>query len=325
MARRSGLGKGLGALIPGEEEAEAPEGVALRQLPIESIRPNPFQPRAHFGEDSLDSLAASIREVGVLQPILVRPVVGEEGSYELIAGERRWRSARRAGLDLVPAIVQDRTTDLHSLEQALVENLHRADLNALEEAAAYQQLIDEFDLTHDQVATRVGRSRVAVTNTLRLLQLPGPVQRAIVEGRLTAGHARALLSIDDPEVLEATAARVESRGAERPGDRGAGPPDRGTARDPCEHRGRESGTRPRGRPSRRRDHRARAPARAPSRHPGAGGPQGQARKGHRRVRGSRRPRAHLPGDHRRFLDLIELIEAGSATSTGSRVLSPACG
>jgi ParB family chromosome partitioning protein len=212
MARRSGLGKGLGALIPGEEEAEAPEGVALRQLPIESIRPNPFQPRAHFGEDSLDSLAASIREVGVLQPILVRPVVGEEGSYELIAGERRWRSARRAGLDLVPAIVQDRTTDLHSLEQALVENLHRADLNALEEAAAYQQLIDEFDLTHDQVATRVGRSRVAVTNTLRLLQLPGPVQRAIVEGRLTAGHARALLSIDDPEVLEATAARVESEG-----------------------------------------------------------------------------------------------------------------
>jgi ParB family chromosome partitioning protein len=212
MARRSGLGKGLGALIPGEEEAEVPEGVALRQLPIESIRPNPFQPRAHFGEDSLDSLAASIREVGVLQPILVRPVVGEEGSYELIAGERRWRSARRAGLDLVPAIVQDRTTDLHSLEQALVENLHRADLNPLEEAAAYQQLIDEFDLTHDQVATRVGRSRVAVTNTLRLLQLPGPVQRAIVEGRLTAGHARALLAIDDPEVLEATAERVENEG-----------------------------------------------------------------------------------------------------------------
>jgi ParB family chromosome partitioning protein len=202
MARRSGLGKGLGALIPGEEEAEVPEGVALRQLPIESIRPNPFQPRAHFGEDSLDSL----------QPILVRPVVGEEGSYELIAGERRWRSARRAGLDLVPAIVQDRTTDLHSLEQALVENLHRADLNPLEEAAAYQQLIDEFDLTHDQVATRVGRSRVAVTNTLRLLQLPGPVQRAIVEGRLTAGHARALLAIDDPEVLEATAERVENEG-----------------------------------------------------------------------------------------------------------------
>ena len=248
MARRSGLGKGLGALIPGEEEAEAPEGVALRQLPIESIRPNPFQPRAHFGEDSLDSLAASIREVGVLQPILVRPVVGEEGILRAHRGGAPVALRPARGPRPGPAIVQDRTTDLHSLEQALVENLHRADLNALEEAAAYQQLIDEFDLTHDQVATRVGRSRVAVTNTLRLLQLPGPVQRAIVEGRLTAGHARALLSIDDPEVLEATAARVESGGAERPGDRGAGPPDRGTARDPCEHRGRESGTRPRGPP-----------------------------------------------------------------------------
>jgi len=212
MARRSGLGKGLQALIPGEQGDGAPNGVELLLLPLESIRPNPFQPRSSFDEDSLTELSESIREVGVLQPVLVRPVLGQEGSFELIAGERRWRSARRAGLDAIPAIVHDRTTDLHSLEAALIENLHRSDLNALEEAGAYQQLIDEFDLTHEQVAARVSRSRTSVTNALRLLQLPGAVQRAIVEGRLTAGHARALLSIDDTSVLEATATRVEAEG-----------------------------------------------------------------------------------------------------------------
>jgi ParB family transcriptional regulator, chromosome partitioning protein len=211
MARRSGLGKGLGALITTDGVEAAPSGVTLVDVPIESVTPNPFQPRAHFDEQGLDELAASIKEVGVLQPVLVRHV-GPDGGFELIAGERRWRAARRAGLETVPAIVQDETTDLHSLEVALVENLHRSDLNALEEAAAYQQLIDEFALTHEQVATRVSRSRTAVTNTLRLLQLPGPVQRAIVEGRLSAGHARALLAIDDPGALEATAARVESDG-----------------------------------------------------------------------------------------------------------------
>ena len=214
MARRSGLGKGLGALIPGEqgEEDGAPTGAVLLEVPLESIKPNPFQPRVHFDEDQLAGLADSIREVGVLQPILVRPALGQEGAYELVAGERRWRSARRAGLATIPAIVQEHTTDADSLEAALIENLHRSDLNALEEAAAYQQLIDEFDLTHEQVAARVSRSRTSVTNALRLLQLPGAVQRAIVEGRLTAGHARALLSIDDPSVLEATATRVEAEG-----------------------------------------------------------------------------------------------------------------
>jgi len=214
MARRSGLGKGLGALIPGEqgEEDGAPSGAVLLEVPLESIKPNPFQPRVHFDEDQLAGLADSIREVGVLQPILVRPALGQEGAYELVAGERRWRSARRAGLATIPAIVQEHTTDADSLEAALIENLHRSDLNALEEAAAYQQLIDEFDLTHEQVAQRVSKSRVAVTNTLRLLQLPGSVQRQVIDGGITAGHARALLSLEDPDVLEAAATRVEAEG-----------------------------------------------------------------------------------------------------------------
>jgi ParB family chromosome partitioning protein len=217
MARRSGLGKGLSALIPGEAHDTADglhdlDGARLVEIPVDAIRPNPFQPRSQFGDDSLAELAASITEVGVLQPILVRAVAGSPDLFELIAGERRWRSARRAGLEVVPAIVQDHASDMHSLEIALIENLHRADLNALEEAAAYQQLIDEFDLTHEQVAERVSRSRTAVTNTLRLLQLPPAVQRALVEGRLSAGHAKALLAIEDHSVLEATAAKVEADG-----------------------------------------------------------------------------------------------------------------
>ena len=187
-------------------------------MPLEAIRPNPFQPRAHFDEDSLAELAASIREVGVLQPVLVRPLADRDGDYELVAGERRWRSASRAGLDAIPAIVQDRTTDLHSLEIALIENLHRTDLNALEEAAAYQQLIDEFDLTHEQMAERVAKHRVTITNTLRLLQLPATVQGAIVEGRLSAGHARALPGARGPEQIEAGRRRSRPRGSacERP-------------------------------------------------------------------------------------------------------------
>ena len=156
-----------------------PDGV-LREVPVGSISPNTFQPRDHFDEEQIASLAASIRELGVLQPILVRPLGDEGDAFELIAGERRWRAARRAGLATIPVLVRSSTTDQGSLEQALVENLHRADLNALEEAAAYQQLIDEFQLTHDDVATRVGKSRASVTNTLRLLQLPAGVQRAIV-------------------------------------------------------------------------------------------------------------------------------------------------
>ena len=210
MARRSGLGKGLGALIPGDT-SEAADGV-LREVPIGSITPNSFQPRDHFDEEQIASLAASIRELGVLQPILVRPVGDEGDSFELIAGERRWRAARRAGLATIPVLVRIDTSDPSSLEQALVENLHRADLNALEEAAAYQQLIDEFELTHDDVATRVGKSRVAVTNTLRLLQLPAGVQRAIADGELTAGHGRALLGTPDRALQESLAATVVAQG-----------------------------------------------------------------------------------------------------------------
>jgi len=210
MARRSGLGRGLGALLPTEVVGES-ESV-LREVPIASIRPNPLQPRSHFDEEAMASLAASVREVGVLQPVLVREVEGETDSYELIAGERRWRAARRAGMQTMPVLVKSATSDADSLEQALVENLHRADLNALEEAAAYQQLIDEFGLTHEQVATRVGKSRTTVTNTLRLLQLPAGVQRALAEGTVTAGHARALLGTPDRGLQEALVERVITEG-----------------------------------------------------------------------------------------------------------------
>jgi ParB family transcriptional regulator, chromosome partitioning protein len=212
MARRSGLGKGLGALIPGEHQDGEVRGTELRELPIDAIRPNRFQPRSDFDDQSLSELASSIAEVGVLQPILVRPATDRDNEFELVAGERRWRSARRAGLTTVPALVQTDTSDLHSLEIALIENLHRADLNALEEAAAYQQLIDDFDLTHEQVAEAVSRSRTSVTHALRLLNLPPAVQRAIAERRLSAGHAKALLSIEDPGLLEVTAAKVEADG-----------------------------------------------------------------------------------------------------------------
>ena len=210
MARRSGLGKGLGALIPTEVASSA--GSALREVPISSIRPNPNQPRTRFDEETMSALAASIRELGVLQPVLVRPVAGGDGGFELIAGERRWRAARRAGLQTIPVLVKDVDADAHSLEQALVENLHREDLGPLEEAAAYQQLIDDFGMTHEQVATRVGKSRAAVTNTLRLLQLPAGVQRALADGAITAGHARALLGTPDRSLQEAIAARIVAEG-----------------------------------------------------------------------------------------------------------------
>ena len=203
MERRSGLGKGLAALIP-SEAADAPVAT-LQELPVTAIEPNPNQPRVHFDEESLADLAASIRELGVLQPILVRSA--EPGRYRLIAGERRWRAARRAGLDRIPSIVRD-TDDLGSIEQALVENLHRQDLTALEEAAAYQQLIEDFELTHDQVAARVGKSRAAVSNTLRLLQLPPSIQHLVADGRLTAGHARALLGTPDRGFQETLARRA---------------------------------------------------------------------------------------------------------------------
>jgi ParB family chromosome partitioning protein len=197
--RRSGLGRGLGALIPSETTTDTPTGSALQEVPTNAIVPNRFQPRAHFEEESLTSLTASVRELGVLQPVLVRR--GPEGTFELIAGERRWRAAKRAGLPMIPAIIRE-ADDASSLEQALVENLHRQDLNALEEAAAYQQLIEDFQLTQEQVAQRVGKSRSAVANALRLFQLPPTVQRMIADGRLSAGHARALLMTPDRRAQE---------------------------------------------------------------------------------------------------------------------------
>ncbi len=209
MARRSGLGKGLSALIPSEATGETDS--LLRVVPISHIRPNAYQPRSHFDEESMGALAASIREVGLLQPVLVRQLEDEEDSYELIAGERRWRAARRAGLQTIPVLVQV-ADDVASLEQALVENLHRVDLNALEEAAAYQQLIDEFGLTHEQVATRMGKGRATVTNTLRLLQLPAGAQRALAERTISAGHARALLGTPDRALQEKMVEQIVEEG-----------------------------------------------------------------------------------------------------------------
>ncbi len=213
MARKPGLGKGLGALIPDGEVEVTTTVVAssegpLRKVLVGAIRPNPFQPRKSFSDESLQALASSVRELGVLQPIIVRPVEGSDGEYELIAGERRWRAAGIAGLEMVPVLVQDDVNDRLSLEQAVVENLHRVDLHPLEEAAAYQQLIDEFDLTHEQVAQRVGKSRANITNTLRLLQLGEVAQTALATSQITAGHARSLLVIADANAQATMVARI---------------------------------------------------------------------------------------------------------------------
>jgi ParB family chromosome partitioning protein len=178
---------------------------ALIDVPVSAVEPNPHQPRASFDEETLQSLTASIREVGVLQPVLVRDMEG--GRYELIAGERRWRAAKRAGLQVIPAIVRT-VSDLARVEHALIENLHRQDLNPLEEAGAYQQLIEDFGLTHEQLSSRVGKSRAAITNTLRLFQLPPAVQKMVGEGQLSAGHARALLGTPDRAFQEALARRA---------------------------------------------------------------------------------------------------------------------
>ncbi len=208
MNRKSGLGRGLGALIPAEY-SEAASNDTMRgafEVPVAAVRPNPNQPRSHFDEESLAGLTASIAEIGVLQPVLVREV--GEGQFELIAGERRWRASKRAGLQSIPVVVRDADTDASSLEQALVENLHRADLNAMEEAAAYQQLVEDFGLTQDAVAKRVGKSRAAVSNTLRLFQLPPAIQALVAENQLTAGHARALLGTPDRAYQTALAQRI---------------------------------------------------------------------------------------------------------------------
>ena len=228
---KRGLGKGLGALIPSAaDQPEAPAGstsgpevpIAGREitepmdgparyaeLPLDSILPNPRQPRAVFDEDALAELVFSIREIGLLQPIVVRPM--GDGGYELVAGERRLRASREAGMTAIPAIIRQ-TDDDAMLRDALLENLHRANLNPLEEAAAYQQMLSDFGCTQDELAQRIGRSRPQVTNTLRLLKLPPDVQRRVAAGVISAGHARALLSLDDSAAMEALATRIVAEG-----------------------------------------------------------------------------------------------------------------
>lgn len=245
---RRGLGRGLGALIPSAPAPSTPApsapapsapaprptdtwsveaapdataaddaaqplgeviGATYAELPISSIRPNPRQPREVFDEEAMSELVASISEVGLLQPVVVRPTGVD--SYELIMGERRWRASQDAGLELLPAIIRD-TADENLLRDALLENLHRAQLNPLEEAAAYTQLLDDFGCTHEELAARIGRSRPQITNTVRLLKLSPAVQRRVAAGVLSAGHARALLGVDDSTAQDALAHRIVAEG-----------------------------------------------------------------------------------------------------------------
>ena len=205
MTRPGGLGRGLGALIPAGEMRSTEVSMGLLEVTVGAIVANPNQPRIHFDDEALSHLADSIKELGVLQPLLVRQLA--PGSFELIAGERRLRAAKRAGLQTVPIIVRD-ADNATSLAQAIVENVQREDLNPLEEAVAYQQLIEDFQLTHDDVATRVGKSRTSVTNVLRLLQLSPTIQRYVRDGQLKMGHARALLGTPDRSMQEKLARRA---------------------------------------------------------------------------------------------------------------------
>jgi len=203
--KRRGLGRGLSALLPQEAP---PEGV--RSLPVGQLKPNRFQPRSQFDDSGLDELAASIRAQGVLQPIVVNRL--DSKTYGIIAGERRWRAAQRAGLATVPVVVREVGDDRELLELALVENVQRSDLNPIEEAEAYRALAGEFGLSHERIAERVGRSRVTVTNALRLLKLPPDVQDLLRSGRLNAGQARALLTLDDGAAIARLAARAVADG-----------------------------------------------------------------------------------------------------------------
>jgi ParB family chromosome partitioning protein len=218
---KRGLGKGLGALIPtapsvitdgsqvGTVVQDQAPGAYLEEIPVGVIQANPRQPRQVFDEDALAELAASIAAVGLLQPVVVRRTAS--GEYELIMGERRWRACQLAGLEVIPAIVRE-TSDDDLLRDALIENLHREQLNPLEEAAAYQQLLDDFAATHEELARRIGRSRPHISNTIRLLNLPPAVQKRVAAGVLSAGHARALLSVEDPVAQEQLAHRIVAEG-----------------------------------------------------------------------------------------------------------------
>lgn len=228
-AKRTGLGRGIGALIPTTEtEGQRPvdvffsedrdtathsdglvsvPGARLASISPDDIVPNAQQPRTEFDQEAMDELVASIREVGVLQPIVVRPLPGTPGSYELIMGERRLRASKALGLAAIPAVVKD-TADEDMLRDALLENLHRSQLNPLEEASAYQQLLADFGITQDELATRIGRSRPQITNTIRLLKLPAPVQQRVAAGVLSAGHARAILAAGDAGAMQKLADKI---------------------------------------------------------------------------------------------------------------------
>jgi ParB family chromosome partitioning protein len=222
---RRGLGRGLGELFQrtdseplqaqsnGDSQAPplapVPDGSYFAELPLDSISPNPRQPRAVFDEEAMNELVESVREVGLLQPIVVRPLGGSR--FELVMGERRWRAAQLASLDMIPAIVRE-TADHALLRDALLENLHRVQLNPLEEAAAYQQMLEDFGCTQEELANRIKRSRPQISNTIRLLKLPPTVQRRVAAGVLSAGHAKALLAIEDPDGQERLAQRVVAEG-----------------------------------------------------------------------------------------------------------------
>ena len=233
-AKRRQLGRGLAALFGEAEIGGTAETAAQRRVPIELIRPSAFQPRRRFAEAELDALAQSIREKGILQPLLVRPFAGEEAEFELVAGERRWRAAQRVGLHEVPVTVRA-FADSEALEIALVENLQREDLSPLEEAEAYNRLMEEFGRTQAALAEAVGKSRSHVANTLRLLSLPAPVRRRLEDGELSAGHARALLAAPDPVKLAAEVVRrgLNVRATEQLVQRrAAAPPPKRRRRDP---------------------------------------------------------------------------------------------
>jgi len=222
VEKRGGLGKGIGALIPsGEKDAVdvffsseqkttllPVPGAAFASIPVNEIQPNPQQPRDVFEPEAFQELVHSVREFGVLQPIVVRP---SEGGFQLIMGERRWRASKEAGLAEIPAIIRE-TTDENMLRDALLENLHRSDLNPLEEAAAYKQLLEDFGITQEQLADRLGRSRPQITNTLRLMRLPVSVQEKLVSGVISSGHARALLAVESEQQVLELAEKVIKQG-----------------------------------------------------------------------------------------------------------------
>jgi len=209
MARRGGLGTNLDALIPTSLTVAGKEVATQDEIDINLISPNPRQPRKHFDQVALDELIASIKEIGILQPPVVR--MRTNGRYELIMGERRYRAAKAAGLKTIPVIIRQ-TADNELLREALIENIHRSELNALEEAAAYSQLLNDFACTHDELAQKLGRSRPQISNTIRLMNLPASVQNKVASGALSAGHARALLALSDAHIMEDLAKRIIAEG-----------------------------------------------------------------------------------------------------------------